>query len=839
MVIQENTGKDTLGHKKTDLELVTNTSNRPVQTIHSARHTQLLEGQNKVLELIASGVALGEILRHLAAVIDGILEPSVCSIQLLDNKSGTLKLAAAPHLPAALCDILQDLSVEEGNGSGTVAAHRGVEVISVDIADDPHWAKLHGVAIEAGFRACWSKPIISSDERTLGTLDLYSGTPQTLDPNDSVILDAMVALARLALENNQRIEALVTANSRLESLADSVPGVVYQRKFTPEGEIFYTYISEGAYDLFGVPAEEILADPNALFECHGPAYRETFRERIKAASRDLTMWDVEVDIVSRDGQKKFTHAIARPNREEDGSVVWNGIIMEATRLRRARDEAENANRSKSQFLANMSHELRTPLTSIKGSLGLVRSGVTGEMPEKMRSMIDIAYNNSDRLVRLINDILDFEKIEAGKMAFHMVALDLMPLVEQAIEENKGFSDQRGVTLSQNGAVPEARIKGDRDRLKQVLTNLLSNAAKFSPVGAVVEISVLRQDGGYRVAVTDNGPGVPEGFQEKIFGKFAQADSSDARQKGGTGLGLSISKAIVEEHGGIIGFDSEMGKGATFFFDLPKLEETVVTPMVGAAAQDNSGRILVCEDDPNTARLLVRMLEKEHFVVDVADNAAAARELLARNSYDVMTLDLLLSDQDGISFIRELRQEPATQDLPVVVVSAEIQEGVEEINGDAVGIIDWFQKPIDEKRLVNCLDRVVSNDAGRKPRILHVEDDPDLANLVSMLADDLGKITLATTLDGGKRFLREQDFDLIIVDLMLPDGAGEELLAYRSKIDRETVPVIVFSAKELPADAAKNVAAALIKSKTTNEQLVATIRTAIQDGFGNASTSCLS
>jgi len=225
-------------------------------------------------------------------------------------------------------------------------------------------------------------------------------------------------------------------------------------------------------------------------------------------------------------------------------------------------------RTKTEFISTVSHELRTPLTSIKGSLGLIRSEALGPIPEKAMSMLDIAYANSDRLNMLINDILDIEKIEAGKLEFNMMPTNVSTLVGNAIEANKGYADLHKATFEFVKSADQLLVQGDKDRLMQVLSNLMSNAAKFSPDGSTVELSVHREDNMVRVSVKDQGRGIPEEFRDKIFEKFTQADSSDTRQIGGTGLGLSISRSIIEQHGGKIGFESEVDAGSTFYFTLP-------------------------------------------------------------------------------------------------------------------------------------------------------------------------------------------------------------------------------------------------------------------------------
>ena len=256
-----------------------------------------------------------------------------------------------------------------------------------------------------------------------------------------------------------------------------------------------------------------------------------------------------------------------------GDVLSIGISRRyaAQSLVQATKTAEAANVAKSEFLSTMSHELRTPLTSIKGALGLIQGGHIHQLPNELQSMIDIASTNSDRLMLLINDILDIEKIEAGMLELHMQKIDVLKLVEDAIEANTGYGDECGVTFVKAEMAQKAFVNGDPYRLMQVLSNLMSNAAKFSPAGEQVSLSVTLENDRVRIDVKDNGLGIPEGYKDKIFDKFTQVDSSDTRQKKGTGLGLSITKSIVEQHGGIIDFETEEGVGSTFFITLPSVD----------------------------------------------------------------------------------------------------------------------------------------------------------------------------------------------------------------------------------------------------------------------------
>jgi len=223
---------------------------------------------------------------------------------------------------------------------------------------------------------------------------------------------------------------------------------------------------------------------------------------------------------------------------------------------------------KDEFVSTVSHELRTPLTSISGSLGLINGGALGEVPEKVKEMLILAGNNTERLLLLVNDILDMQKVEAGDMDFSPKIMELFPFIEQALDANKGYAERLNVKLVITENCHDIYSHADADRLMQVMCNLISNAAKFSPPGNIVEISSIPNGSNIRISVTDHGPGIPADFQSKLFDKFTQGNSTNTRKPGGTGLGLSISKAIVERHDGEIGFTTEEGVGTSFWFTLP-------------------------------------------------------------------------------------------------------------------------------------------------------------------------------------------------------------------------------------------------------------------------------
>lgn len=258
-------------------------------------------------------------------------------------------------------------------------------------------------------------------------------------------------------------------------------------------------------------------------------------------------------------------------------VLLNGVLIESPNGERQiwsfiQDitERKRIEQMKNEFVSAVSHELRTPLTSISGSLGMVVGGMLGTLPSNIHSMLTIAHKNSMRLTLLINDLLDMEKLLAGKMQFELRAQLLLPILQQSVEGNTAYADTFGIRLQllADAAVEKVQVDIDAQRLQQVMANFISNAVKFSPPNGQVEVVVSLQDNRVKIAVVDHGPGVSDEFRARIFQKFSQADSSDSRQRGGTGLGLAISKAFVERMQGSIGFDSELGKGATFYAIFP-------------------------------------------------------------------------------------------------------------------------------------------------------------------------------------------------------------------------------------------------------------------------------
>ncbi len=268
--------------------------------------------------------------------------------------------------------------------------------------------------------------------------------------------------------------------------------------------------------------------------------------------------DMEIE---QDGVRRHMQAWGRPGYNEHGELTFGIAVYEDISARKQLDLLKN------RFVSTVSHELRTPLTSIHGALGLILGNALGEPNAKIRAMLELAEQNSQRLIRLINDILDMQKIEAGQMSFQFTKVQLAPLLRCAVNQMAAYAQQHKVSLELEPVSEDLWVWADSNRLIQVLANLLSNAAKFSFADSVVQLQVQQQDQQIRITITDQGPGIDEAFKAVIFRPFSQSDTSDVRNFGGTGLGLSISKSIIEQHGGTLSFESTQGKGSSFYIDL--------------------------------------------------------------------------------------------------------------------------------------------------------------------------------------------------------------------------------------------------------------------------------
>jgi len=505
------------------------------------------------------------------------------------------------------------------------------------------------------------------------------------------------AIIRDVTESKRISEALRDSEAQLRQVTDTVPALI---AYIDRDQRFQLH-NKAYEEAFGLSAAQIHG--KSMEEVMGPVFYGQERAHVQEA---LTGYAVryEREHLTASGERRDYVMNYFPrygeDEEEDQVVGFFSLGNDVTELKRI-------DRMKSEFVSTVSHELRTPLTSIRGSLGLISGGIAGVLPDKAKALVEIAKTNCERLIRLINDILDSEKIESGEMPFELLPQDMLSLIERAVADNGGFAAQHQVQLVVQAPRQSLLVQVDSDRLLQVMTNLLSNAIKFSPAQGRVLVLLGRHAGRIRVEVSDNGPGIPEEFHPRMFQKFSQADSSDTRQKGGTGLGLNISKAILERMDGSIFFKSRVGVGTTFFFELPEWREA---PPVSAATSlygTDRPRVLVCESDPDIAHLIGMMLDHGGFDADTAHTAAQAHGYLGITPYAAMVVNVKKPYANDLALIRAVREDKRTADLAVVVLSVTAAEA--RLHASAsLAVSDWLEKPIDEQRLLGSVKAAIQD-----------------------------------------------------------------------------------------------------------------------------------
>jgi PAS domain S-box-containing protein len=513
----------------------------------------------------------------------------------------------------------------------------------------------------------------------------------------------------------------------------------------------------------------------------------------------------------KDGTEFPVEVGLNPIQTSEGLLVLSVIvdISERKRLERLKDE----------FVSTVSHELRTPLTSISGSLGLLIGGAVGKLPDSAERLLAIAQTNSQRLVRLINDILDIEKMESGQIAFNFKRVEARALVEQAIEGNRGFADGYGVRIRLDPASTAGEVHADPDRLAQVVTNLLSNAIKFSPSDAEVVVAIENRDPHVRISVRDHGPGIPADFRPHMFEKFAQADATDARRKGGTGLGLSIVKQIVTRLGGTVDFEDAPGGGTVFHVDLAGREQ-VAEREIDSDGKPSAARILLCADDPNRAIAVRKGLKQFGFATDLAHIRADAITRAAAMPYGAIVVDLELPDGESIGLIGDLRNQPQNGKTPIIGLTADARRDQDALR--SAELDGWVDKPVNIDRLAQILDRAASREANGQLHILHVDDDPYVREVVKRALGTSATIMSVGSIEAARQALAAQHFDLAVLDIELGPVSGLDLLPDLRGSEGRAIPVIIFSAHGADLATDPQVQANLTKSRAALDRLVTTV-----------------
>jgi len=662
----------------------------------------------------------------------------------------------------------------------------------------------------------WAVPVREGN-KVLAVLEFYCHFNLREDREALAAVETVAASLGQMLARTQergRAEELYRQQEiLLDSVTDGICGV--------DRRGLISFANPAAGRLLGADAATLAGRPfHDLLHGSAPANRQCSEEcplrraqgRQKAAAGEDT-------IFRADGTSFPAEYVLTPIADQgrfSGSVLSFRDISQRYALDRLKDE----------FISTVSHELRTPLTSIRGALGLLSSGILGPVNDKATNLLRIAVTNSDRLVRLINDILDLERIQSGKEPLMFRPVQLAQIIRQAIEAMAPVAEGAGVQLIHD--TTQVEIAADPDRLLQVLTNLLSNAVKFSPPNSTISMMLRPGSSGVTLSVIDQGRGIPADKLEAIFGRFQQVDASDSRQKGGSGLGLAICRTIVQQHSGRIWAERNPVRGSTFRVFLPYQPAPIEMPRAAFDQEAGQGTVLLADANPASRPHIAALLTSHGYRV-VETTTVEETLAAAHDGIEAILLDTSLDGMNGWEILPLLRRMRPDARIPIVLLSVDKRQDPDALPADAEG---WVANRLSEDALLGELARVLCG-PGENARILVVEDDVNLARVIGdVFLRDAIEVKLAHSLQQALDACFSFQPHLLVLDIGLPDGDGFNVVDWLRKHENlARLPLVVYSGRDLSHDECRKLTLGptqfLTKARVQPQQLEALVLTMLR------------
>jgi len=657
-----------------------------------------------------------------------------------------------------------------------------------------------------------------------------------------------VEVTRDITQRKRAENALRESEAKYRRLSENSPAVVYQFTMTADGQFMFPYVSEAVTDILGVTPKEVMEDGAKLLSLVHPEDQQRFLEGIFKSAQSFEPYHAEIRCI-KGGEVLWGEARSTPRRRDDGSILWDGVLIDITERKQAEErlrqtnlqlqqaiasakemaaQAEAANRAKSEFLANMSHEIRTPMNGIIGMTGLL---LDTDLTEEQYHFADSVRRSADALLGLINDVLDFSKIEAGRMELETLVFDLRNVLEDVAEVIALKAKEKGLEfISAAGPEVPVFLEGDPGRLRQLILNLANNAVKFTDRGEIsVRASLASetdQDALIRFSIRDTGIGIPEHRRKDAFEKFTQLDNSVTRKYGGTGLGLAICKQLAEMMGGEIGVISKEGQGSEFWFTA-RFHKQPEAHRPSATRPDVSGvRILVVDDNATNREILLLQFKAWGARPDEAPDGETGLRLLqeavrAGDPYQVAILDMQMPGMSGEKLGQAIRADTTLADTHVVMMTSMGEQG-DASRFEEMGFAGYLTKPIRQSDLFDSLAAMLSGETGKprrkivtrhsirrlrreKARVLVAEDNITNQQVAVGILKKLG-LRADAVANGEEAItaLRTLPYDLVLMDVQMPVMDGITATQEIRKVESEArnVPIIAMTAHVMKGDREK-------------------------------------
>jgi len=748
-----------------------------------------VEALYRITRDLGISLDLDRVLIQALALINEAVGVEHGSIMLLDHESGNLIYRAALGRDKPLPRGGKMTDFRKGVGlAGWVLEHQEPASIE-DVAKSKRWIVRPGQ--ERVSKSALAVPLAVGED-VLGVLLLHHPQPGYFTETHLKLVSAAASqvaasinnaeLYRMIRESAERMGGMLRARQEEASKSRAILEGIADGVMVADARDNVILLNAAAEEILGMSREEIAGRPihelSGLYGAEGDTWLALIKKWAQAlpAKGEPTSFESQFKT-----EEKVVSVHMAPVLMKDEFLGTVSVFRDITR-------EVAVGRMKSELISIVSHQLRTPMTSIKGYTDLLYLETVGEINEAQRRFLSIIKSNADRLAFLANDLLDISRIETGRIRLNPEFIHMSTIGDEIAASLRGQTEEKGLSLKLD--IPEGLppICGDRDRVTQILTNLIDNARHYTPAGGQITVSAQVRGNLLQVNVADTGIGIAPEDQEKIFDRFYRTDHPLVQEVAGTGLGLSIAKSFVKMHGGEIWVESEPGRGSTFSFTLPLAErekelEGFSTPSPSPMSFAPSRHVLVVEDEPDIAELIRYHLEGNRYRVTTAARGEEALAKAHQEKPDLITLDIRLPDIDGFEVLQRLKSDEKTADIPVVIVSIVPDRE----DGFRLGAVDYVVKPIDEGRLLSAVGAILP----KEDLILAVDDDRDTTGLIQEMLGRAG-FTVKAANNGFEALAiaRQEQPGLILLDLKMPGLDGYEVLK-RLKQDGATQDIPVF------------------------------------------------